>query len=261
MLLLGNLDDAEEYIAKRRPIKPGLYNVRRIKEKPLPLLRPVVAASTDASSLESPQHHSNQPQLVNNEYADDDDDMHYSFHNDDNEVDDSDSLASDSTNVTPKSKNIGHLNQNSSENQLVPLRNVSNFGHMNQNSSENQLVPFRNVPNLVHVNRSSLQNQIAPLPNMTNNARTQSNQIEPNEIFATCFQWIQQQMTSSAYPTFPHGSSIGPVVTFSTSQRAIEGQRPNTECQATADVLGTSSRQEINEDVFFNAIKISGSFV
>lgn len=131
--------------------------------------------------------------LMNDFDEDDDTDTYYNNENGDN-----DSLASSSSIVTPTSINNNLLFQNSSENQVVPLQNVtSNNSNLSSlNSSENQVVPSHII------------------------ARFQLNECGQREFFGAYFQWMQQQMTSTRNPLFSNGRFIGSIVT----QRAIAEQ-------------------------------------
>lgn len=233
MVFIGSLNDANDYIKKRRPIPPGLYNVRRLKEKPTPLLEPngqrnnefvlprnsTVHVSSPDRAI-SPQFQndslvvqenginaddvSSQSHIVSplmNDFDEDDDTDTYNYENDDN-----DSLASYSSIVTPTSNNNNLLFRNSSENQVVPSQNVTsnNNNLLSRNSSENQIVPSQNI------------------------ARFQLNECGQREFFGACLQWMQQQMTSTRNPLFSNGRSIDSIVT----QRAIAGrpiEQGNTE--------------------------------
>lgn len=224
MVFTGTLNDANDYIEKRRPIPPALYNVRRVKEKPTPLLEPngqhnnelvlprnstVHVSSPDRATSPqfqndplfvqengiddvSSQSHSVSP-LINNFDEEDDSDTYYNYENIDNN-----SLAAHSSIVTPTSNNNNLLSRNTSENQVVPLQNVTsnNNNLLSRNSSENQVITSQNI------------------------ARFHLNESGQREFLGACFQWMQQQMNSTRNPLFSNGRSIRSTVT----QRAIAGQ-------------------------------------
>lgn len=208
---LGTLDDANDYITRRRNIPPALYNPRRLKENPTPQLTPAIQLrnSFDNSTTTSQNRSSSDPSTSSHARSI----SPQSYPNSDGQHD-----------STPDGGNSPPSFQDSE----YPTDYDDSLDSNNESESSTTITPHSQ--NLV---RSSSNNQLVPLRDVTNVARLQPNENVQRVLFSAFCQWFQRGMDNRFQ--FSHDLSTAPISQV-LPQRAI---------------LGRTDEQEDTENVLF----------
>lgn len=204
----GSLNDANEYISKRRTIAPAVYDARRLREKPTPPLIPAVRQNDEnASSLREDIMASTNTHMLATSNISSPVSRNLSAVRIDQPEVHCQGVSSPIGDVSPPMQNLSPLAQ--SNEHVYDDDEDSLFFDSSTNPPPSQNAHlFRNTP----------ENQLVPLQDATNIARSEPNENVQREFFNACFHWFQHQANTSQ---FPRGCFNATILDLPTEQQAI----------------------------------------